>query len=81
MSEIEFTPEQLALMVDKLQAYFERELGQELEQFDAEFLLDFLSKNMGAHYYNLGLQDARAIIEARVETISDDIYTIEKDLS
>ncbi len=80
MSKIEFTAEQREMMVNKLQRYFEDELDQDLGQFEAEFLLDFLGKNIGAHFYNQGLHDARAIFEARIETIDEDIYGIEKDI-
>ena len=79
MSKIEFTLKQRELMVQKLQTYFEQELDQDLEQFDAEFLLDFFSKDIGAHFYNRGLHDARAIFESRVESIDDEIYAIEKE--
>ena len=79
MSDIEFTPQEKAAMVDKLQAYFEGELEVELGQFDAEFLLDFIAKELGAYYYNRGLHDARAIFEERVKSIDDDIYAIEKE--
>ena len=80
MSDIEFTPQEKASMVEKLQSYFDRELDQELGQFDAEFLLDFISKQLGAYYYNRGIHDARAIFEERVRSIDDDIYAIEKEI-
>lgn len=79
MSDIEFTTQEKESMVDKLQSYFEKELDQDLGQFDAEFLLDFFSKEIGAYYYNRGLHDARAVFEARVQSIDDDIYAIEKE--
>jgi len=80
MSEIEFSREQRISMVKKLQSYFDNELEQELEQFDAEFLLDFFSKEMGAHFYNRGLHDARAIFESRIESIDDEIFAHEKEI-
>lgn len=58
MSEITFSKEQQALLVQKLQRYFMRELDQEIGGFDAQFLLDFISKEFGSYYYNLGLSDA-----------------------
>ena len=79
MSKIEFSSEQRAAMVQKLQSYFDSELDQELEQFDAEFLLDFFSKEIGSHFYNRGLHDARAVFESRIESIDDEIYAIEKE--
>ena len=79
MLKIEFTKEELVLMVDKLQNYFEDELNQELGQFDAEFLLNFFSKGIGAVYYNKGLHDAHAIFQSKIESIDEEIYSIEKE--
>lgn len=81
MSKIEFSSKQRESMVQKLQSYFDSELEQELEQFDAEFLLDFFSKEIGAHFYNQGLHDARAVFESRIESIDDEIYAIEKEIN
>ena len=80
MSKIEFSKEEIESMVDKLQTYFSDELNQEMGQFEAEFLLEFFSKGIGAHYYNRGLQDARAIFESKIESIDEEIYSIEKDV-
>ncbi len=80
MSKIEISKQATQTMVDKLQSYFSRELDQELEQFDAEFLLDFFTKELAGHYYNQGLADARNIFQARLETIDDDLYAIEKEM-
>ena len=80
MSKIEFSKEDIESMVTKLQTYFSEELNQEIGQFEAEFLLDFFSKGIGAHYYNRGLQDARAIFESKIESIDEEIYSIEKEV-
>ena len=80
MSKIEFSSTELASITSKLQSYFERELEQDLGQFDAEFLVDFISNEIGGYFYNKGLHDARAIFESRVESIDEDIYAIEKDI-
>ena len=79
MSNIKFSREELESIVQKLQDYFSNELDQELGQFEAEFLVDFFSKEMGSHYYNLGLLDARAIFESKIETIDEEIFSIQKD--
>ncbi len=80
MSKIEFSKEEIESMVNKLQTYFSDEMNQEIGQFEAEFLLDFFSKEIGAHYYNRGLQDARAIFESKIESIDEEIYSIEKEV-
>ncbi|GEA10840.1 DUF2164 domain-containing protein [Alteromonas sp. KUL49] len=78
MSEITLSDDIKSTLVNKLQDYFTEELDQELGQFDGEFLLDFIAKNMGAYFYNQGLYDARAVFESRIAAIDEDIYGIEK---
>ena len=78
MSKIEFTKSEKEIIVRKIQSYFDQELEQELGQFDAEFLLDFFSKEVGAYFYNQGLYDAQAHLEKKMEAISEDIYQLEQ---
>ena len=78
MSTIEFSKAEKELITRKVQLYFSKELDQELGQFDAEFLLDFFAKEVGAYFYNRGLRDAQSVIEAKVVDIADALYEIEK---
>lgn len=81
MSEITLTNAQKDTLVDKLQKYFDQELGQDIGRFDAEFLVDFIGEEFGAYYYNQGLEDARAVVTKQVDSITEAIYEIEKPLS
>ena len=78
MSKIEFSQKEKALLVLKIQKYFDKELAQELEQFDAEFLIDFISDELGAYYYNKGLDDAQIVLASKIDTISEAISEIEQ---
>ena len=78
MALIEFSAEEKARIVSKIQRYFDDELNQEIGQFDSEFLLDFFSEQVGAYFYNRGLYDARAILETRLDDVTEAIYEIEK---
>ena len=78
MSQIEFSREEKEAISRKLQLYFREELDQEIGQFDAEFLLDFFAEEIGPYFYNRGLYDAQAVLESRLENISEAIYEIEK---
>ena len=78
MSKIEFTKEEKELIVQKIKLYFNDELDQEIGQFDAEFLLDFFSEEIGPRFYNQGLRDARSVLEAKLENIDEALYEIEK---
>jgi uncharacterized protein (DUF2164 family) len=81
MANIEFSPEQKLNLTQKLQNYFENELHVELEQFDAEFLLEFIANEMGAQFYNQGLYDAQAILARKLDDLNYAIFEIEKPIS
>lgn len=81
MQKIDFSKEEKALMVEKLQRYFAKELDQELGEFDAEFLLDFFADEMGAFFYNRGLYDAEAALSVKVEEISESLMQLERPVT
>ena len=78
MPKVEFSKEEKEVIIRKIQLYFKKELDQEIGQFDAEFLMDFFSDEVGAYYYNRGLYDAQTILETRLESITEAIYEIDK---
>ncbi|GAA5142227.1 DUF2164 domain-containing protein [Thalassotalea piscium] len=75
---MDFSPEKKEELITKLQHYFSRELDLELAQFDADFLLDFICKELGGHFYNQGLYDTQALLSQRLEVITDDLFQLEK---
>jgi len=77
MPQITFTEDEKSTLVDKIKNYFENELSSEIGQFDAEFLLEFFSKEIGIYHYNKGLRDAQDIFKDKVEDITDAIYELE----
>ena len=78
MSKIEFTRAEINHISRKLQDYCATELDSELGQFDAEFLMEFISRELGAYFYNRGLRDAQALFEGRMADVADAIYDIEQ---
>lgn len=78
MSKIEFTSQQKQAMCQEIVRYMEDELDTEIGQFDAEFLMDFITKKFGPAFYNKGLTDAQAVMERKMLDIADEIYEIEQ---
>lgn len=78
MSTIEFSNDEKSILIKKIQRYFSSELEQDIAQFDAEFLLDFFAKEVGSYFYNRGVYDAQALVESKIETITESFYEIEK---
>ena len=78
MSKIEFSSDERKAIFGRIKLYFSEELNQDIGQFDAGFLLDFFTEEVGPYYYNRGLLDAQAVIEEKVESIADALYEIEQ---
>ena len=78
MSAITFSKDEKELIVRKIQLYFSEELQHKIGQFDAEFLIDFISQEIGSYYYNRGLYDAQAALTAKLDNIQDAIYQLEQ---
>ncbi len=80
MSEIKIGNQEKEEMAVKIKSYFKEELDQEIGRFEAEFLIDFFAKEIGAYFYNQGLHDAQAIVTGKLEEVADAIYEIEKPI-
>ena len=78
MPNISFSKDEKALIVRKIQLYFSEELKQEIGQFNAEFLLDFVGQEIGSYFYNRGLYDAQAALSAKIEDVQDAIFQLEQ---
>lgn len=78
MNTIEFSKEEKNILVEKFKVYFESELNQDIGQFEAEFLIDFVSKNLGHYYYNRGLQDAQIAIRSKLDDLETEVESLEK---
>ncbi len=75
---IKFSKDETEILTRKIQLYFNDELDQDIGQFPAQFLLEFFTEEVGPYFYNRGLTDAQAVLEARVESITEALYELEK---
>lgn len=80
MSTIELGQSVKTEIVKKIQHYFTEELQHEIGGFEAEFLLDFFSVQVGNYYYNQGLADALKAFENKIDEFGDLVYQLERDV-
>tara|TARA_Y100000034_G_scaffold10687_1_gene11185 strand:+ start:247 stop:486 length:240 start_codon:yes stop_codon:yes gene_type:complete len=75
---IEFSFKEKEALMDKIQKYMNDELDVEIGQFDAGFLLDFMTEQIGPAFYNKGVQDAQQVLDEKLDDIRHALYEIEK---
>jgi len=78
MSEVKFSKEEKERIVQKVKMYFNDELDQDIGGFDAEFLIDFFASEIGASFYNQGLNDAQVLFTEKVEELGYLVQELEK---
>ena len=57
-TEITLTPAEREKLRDRLTDYCAKQFDLDLEQFDAEFFIDFIIENLGPAFYNAGIDEA-----------------------
>jgi uncharacterized protein (DUF2164 family) len=77
---LKFSKEQQQLMISEIQYFFSQERDEELTEFAAERVLDFVKKSLGPHFYNAAVKDARHIVEQQFSAMEEEILTLERPL-
>lgn len=78
MKTISFDKPEREAIVAKIQRYFVDELDSSIGAIPAELLMQFLSEEIGAFYYNQGLADAQAVFAKSIDDVNDRIYGLEQ---
>ncbi|HAT1613227.1 TPA: DUF2164 domain-containing protein [Raoultella planticola] len=73
MADITLTAGERDRLREKLHAYCEQNFDLELEQFDAEFFVDFIAKELGPVFYNAGIEEAIRTHVAYSERIQEEM--------
>ena len=72
--------EELGFLASELRLFLERDCDVEIGNMDAERVIAFLGKHLGAVYYNRGLRDAETLLSRKLDDISDELRAMEKPL-
>ena len=78
MKPIKFAREETKAIVGEIQDYFRDELDQQIGAMPAEMLMMFFIEKLGAYFYNRGIYDAQALIRQRLDSLSDEIFSLEQ---
>ncbi|WP_053363133.1 DUF2164 domain-containing protein [Bacillus sp. FJAT-27251] len=72
--------EQQQRMISDIQTFFSQERDEEITEFAAERVLDFIKESLAPHFYNAAVQDARNVLEQQYASLEDEILTLERPL-
>ncbi len=75
---IKFTKLQKDSMISEIQRYFYEERNEEIGNLAAENMLEFFKNSLGPYFYNEAIKDARNLMEEKMASIEEDLYSLEK---
>lgn len=70
--------EQQELMISEIQYFFSQERDEDITEFAAERVLDFVKENLAPHFYNAAVLDVRHVVEQQFSSLEDEILTLER---
>lgn len=78
---IELSGDRRALMIGSLRAFFTDTIDHELSEFQAERVLNFFIRELGAPVYNQAIRDAHAFMEEKLADLEGEFYEPEEPYS
>ena len=67
-------PDRRKRLLSDLQAFFLDELDEEISEFRAEQVLDFVLASAGPELYNQAVQDARKYMQERLDDLEASVF-------
>ena len=74
------TKEQQQLMISDIQYFFSQEREEEITEFAAERVLDFVKESLAPHFYNAAVYDVKQVVEQQFSSLEDEILTLERPI-
>ena len=68
--------EQKMQIIGLIHQYFQEERNEEIGDLAAEFLLDFMAKQLGPFIYNQAIADVQSVITQKAASLEDDVYAL-----
>lgn len=78
---IELSGDRRERMVGSIQRFFADRLDQQLSEFQAELILKFFVKELGAPVYNQAIRDAHAFLQDKLTDLEGEFYEPEDPYS
>lgn len=81
---VKFNKQQKDMMISEIQRFFHEERNEERNEeiglIAAESAFEFIKNHLGPHFYNEAIKDARQMVEQKMNSLEEDLYSLVKNL-
>jgi uncharacterized protein (DUF2164 family) len=75
---IKLSDEARGQLTGEVERLFANEFDRELSEFQAQRLIDFFVRHLGAPVYNQAIQDARGFLQTKLDDLDGEFYEPEE---
>lgn len=75
------TKEQHQAMISDIQTFFLNEREEEISEFAAESVLEFVKESLAPHFYNAAVSDVKRVVEQQYLSLEEELFTLERPVN
>ncbi|OXS66528.1 hypothetical protein B1B04_23775 [Lysinibacillus sp. KCTC 33748] len=75
---IRLTKEQQETIIADIQRFFYNNRDEDISEFEAERVFDFIKENIAPHIYNAAISDTKYVVERQYASIEDELAALER---
>ena len=77
---IRLTTEQQELIIADIQRFFYNQRDEDITEFEAERVFDFIKENIAPYIYNAAISDAKYVVDSQLSAIDDELVALERPI-
>lgn len=77
---IRLSKDQQEMILADIQRFFYNQRDEDISEFEAERVLDFIKEQIAPHIYNTALSDAKYVVERQYAAIEEELDALEQPI-
>ncbi|ALC89123.1 hypothetical protein AM500_04450 [Bacillus sp. FJAT-18017] len=77
---VKLTKDQHQLMISNIQEFFSEERDENISDFAAERVLDFIKESIAPHFYNAAISDAIFVAQQQFSSLEVEMSSLERPI-
>jgi len=77
---IRLSKDQQEMILADIQRFFYNERDEDISEFEAERVLDFIKENIAPYIYNAAVSDAKYVVERQFSSMEEELEALEQPI-
>lgn len=77
---IRLSKDQQEMILADIQRFFYNQRDEDISEFEAERMLDFIKEHIAPYIYNAALSDAKYVVERQYASIEEELEALEQPI-